>query len=611
MSQIEQGGAVFNNRLMLMIVVLHYCSVAVAQVSPPLLMAASPRDESIFIQWENPGQTINHLVEYKETIDGLWLSLPQPVVTPGIMLYGLQNDVAYDVRVSRITAEGQSPPAVVDSIVPTENFVPNWCEAVLSTGQSLAIGTGGLPVLSTEPFQNGYMLNWGRTAFIPLVEPVTGAVGPVGETMTTGMLSTLSQNASSDPNGDDRWFISCLQGAGAVPYSSLMQGSDIYQQLMVDIDSAKRHCLTAGRPLVVRALTVVHGETDQYQGTTAEEYQNYLLDWQADIKDDVFLRTGQSEETLLLTDQMSSWMSFGSPVPVTALGQYGAIAASGGKVVLTTPKYIFDSVDWLSHMTNYSYRRLGEYYAKAFRISIDQGMAWRPLMPESATLSGNVITVHFNVPVPPLVLDTIMVSRRVNYGFEYVDDCWSAAIDHISIISPMDVEIALSNVPVCGNTRIRYAYTGVVGAWTGRHIQGAIGGNLRDSDSTLATYIDGALPADFSPRLENWCISFELVAVNDEALMIGDLASTDEQDVVVWPNPSCRGFEVRVPAEWKSDVRYAIVSLTEQQVAQNRATTDAGGRFYVETGELRAGAYSLVLSDGVSSRRVQLVLVEE
>jgi hypothetical protein len=49
---------------------------------------------------------------------------------------------------------------------------------------------------------------------------------------------------------------------------------------------------------------------------------------------------------------------------------------------------------------------MGEKYAQVYFERVIQGHDWRPLEPKTVQRSNAVITLHFHVPVPPLVWDT-------------------------------------------------------------------------------------------------------------------------------------------------------------------------------------------------------------
>jgi hypothetical protein len=151
------------------------------------------------------------------------------------------------------------------------------------------------------------------------------------------------------------------------------------------------------------------------------------------------------------------------------------------------------------HLTNASYRWLWEYYAKAYKKVILDGETWTPLKPAWSTRAGTVVTVGFDVPVPPLVLDTNAVADPGWYGFEFHDDSGSPpVIVAVALAGPDTVEVTLSAEPSGSNERLRYAYTGIPGNWGGP-LTGPRG-NLRDSDPE---------PSLFGNTLYNWCVHFD------------------------------------------------------------------------------------------------------
>jgi hypothetical protein len=479
-----------------------------ADTVPPGTLVGSARDHAVFLQWNDAAPVTNHTIEYKPTSGNTWTTFSHPVSpASGITVTNLTNGVSYDFRVSAISAEGQSSPSAIASATPLAGAIHTSNNQIISTGQSLAEGSYAFPVLSTTQPYGNLMLNAAHTALIPLVEPVTGGESWTGETISSALANMVTSLAA--PVVPNYTSIVSLSAQSGTAYTGIKRGTPTYDEALTDIVAAKELSLAQNKTLVVRGITVIHGETDEYTPTSASQYEQNLVEWQNDYQSDARAITGQEEPVLLFTDQMSSWTSFGSAVPHVALGQYAAAKNNPDKIIMVTPKYIFDSVDWLSHMTNYSQRRLGEYYAKVYKKVVIDGEQWKPLMPETITMYGNVIHAQFHVPVGPLVFDTNAVMAQTNYGFEYADSFNSAYITNVQIISPDTVAITLSQVPTGPNPRLRYAYTGTVGAWTGSHIAGAARGNLRDSDMTPALHQDSAVPTYMGNYLHNWALTFD------------------------------------------------------------------------------------------------------
>lgn len=396
----------------------------------------------------------------------------------------------------------------------------SFLNTIISTGQSLAIGRVGSPALSTTQPYNNVMLSGagsgptnetgggGRglgTSLIPLVE-----VGQesIGSSMANGITHLT---------GDDNYQIGVINNAnGGTAYSGLKKGSSRYTLGMGQLDNISAAAETAGKQVRVIGVTNIHGETDNMNGVTYAQYKDYLEEWQSDYQTDVFAKTGQTGVLPMFTDQMSTCTSPYSNGKTTchiAQAQLDASEENPGKIILVGPKYFFNYIDQ-HHLTNSSYRWLGEYYAKVMYKVLIEGETWRPLSPDSATISGSEIFVNFHVPAGQLQFDTTMEPLKTNYGFEYYDSASSASITNVEIIDTDTVKITLSNTPTGSDQRIRYAYTGVTGVNGGE--AAAPRGNLRDTDPA---------PSQYGNTLYNWAVHF------DEPLAVAPSGGEDEYNL--------------------------------------------------------------------------------
>lgn len=380
---------------------------------------------------------------------------------------------------------------------------------VLITGQSLAVGVSGAPPLSTsQPFGN-LMFNTGVMAggeeldhWEPLVEgdtiPGSKAVVETMSSAFANLVTELSLEGAAAPSARHDLLVS-VHASGAKPYSHLKRGTKPYNNGMAQVTAGRDIAKKLGKSYVVRAIANVHGESDHAEKNT--HYQDDLLEWQADYEADVKAITGQSEPVPMFQTQMSSWtrMMKGTETSAIPAAQLGAHLASAGKVVLVGPKYHLPYAKDGVHLTAEGYRHMGEDYAKAYRRVVLESKRWEPLRPISVARDGAVITIKFVVPVPPIVLDTNLVSDPANYGFEYSDAAASSpTIARVQLTGPDTVAITLSAVPSAQDRHIRYAFTGTRGARSGP-TSGARG-NLRDSDATRSRS---------GHQLYNWCIHFD------------------------------------------------------------------------------------------------------
>lgn len=389
--------------------------------------------------------------------------------------------------------------ADVDAAPPFDFFDINH---VLCTGQSLSVGAVGSPPLSIKQpyanlmFEQGVIP--GGTALVKLVPLVETAV----ETMSSGMANDATKSAREvlfkglTPPRDDHVVLVSCHGVGGQPYSALKKGTVPYANGIAQTKAAKTIADGSKRTYVVRVVTNVHGESDHVAMNA--NYDKDLLQWQSDYETDVKAITGQTSSIPMLHTQMSSFTKYGQATSAIPQLQLDASRASGGKVVLVGPKYTSIYSSDGVHLTNAGYREMGEYYAKVYRQVVLEKKAWLPLGPKTIKREGTAITVDFDVPSPPLVLDTTLVSDPGSFGFEVVDDGKPAKIASVSLAGSTSVKIVLAAAPA-GAVRVRYAFTGIAGAAGGAKTGAR--GNLRDSDATTSAY--GPM------KLYNWCVHFD------------------------------------------------------------------------------------------------------
>ncbi|HVJ92741.1 MAG TPA: sialate O-acetylesterase [Labilithrix sp.] len=377
---------------------------------------------------------------------------------------------------------------------------------VLITGQSLAVGVSGAPPLSlTQPFGN-LMFNTGVMAganelerFEPLVEgdTIPGSKAVV-ETMSSGFANLVAERARAD-GGNVHDLLVSVSASGAKPYSRLKKGTKPYDDALAQVVAGRDISQKMGKSYAVLAVLNVHGESDHAEKKT--DYLQNLLEWQADYERDVRALTGQREPVPMFHTQISSWTRLMKGTETSAIpgAQLAAHVESGGKIVLVGPKYHLSYSKDGVHLTSEGYRHMGEDYAKAYHRVVVEGKRWEPLRPIAITREGERITVKFAVPVPPLVLDTELVSDPGDYGFEYSDaSASSPRITRVEVTAPDTVVVTLSAVPTADDRHLRYAFTGTRGARSGP--QTGARGNLRDSDAT---------PSRSGQRLYNWCVHFD------------------------------------------------------------------------------------------------------
>lgn len=421
---------------------------------------------------------------------------------------------------------------------------------VLITGQSNAVSNGGSPpIAAAQPFTNlmfdtgvmpmgqcdgnGCKVYQTPTAFVPLVEGDSFFNYTV-ETSSSGFGNEISHLAKEELKFGTRAgyplkhdVLVSNHGRSGNTYFCLRKLFCQYNidrghlspfaQGMMEVQSAKALAAAAGRTYVVRAVAAIHGESDHYgylapgghpefpmtgsDGTPAKikDYADGLVEWQQDYESSVRAITGQAQPVPLFISALSGWTTTrGSVVPQM---QLDAHVRAPGKVVYVTPAYPLTARNDCLHYDQNGYRRLGEYFAKVYSRVVFSGQRWEPVRPKQISRAGNVITVTFHVPVPPLTFDVTNVLDPGNFGFDVVDN--GTIVGSTAAVSgPDTVTITLAAAPA-GPLRLRYALNeplpGCIGPGTQGFGAGARG-NLRDSDEA---------PSLYGYALYNWAANFD------------------------------------------------------------------------------------------------------
>ncbi len=341
---------------------------------------------------------------------------------------------------------------------------------ILGTGQSLSLGQEGTPALSTtQPYDNLMFDTPGNPLDLSELNPL---VEVTRESMSSSLANWITAQSATH-----RALVS-VYGIGGTAYDNLKQGTAAYNLALAQVSAGMARASGLALTFGVPCVTVVHGEQDAIEGSLT--YEDDIIEWQADYETDIKAITGQTGSIPHLYTQVSSVAE--SDVP---LAQLRAHIADPENLILVGPKYHLPTPDG-SHLTNEGYRQMGEEYAKVYHKTFILRETWSPLRPLSAVRLGAVITVTFEVPEPPLALDTAgQVAAMTDMGFE-----WDGAetITDVSVASPTTVEVTLSGTPA-GAGRLLYAQR-----------SGEVAGNLRDSDATESLH---------GYALYNWCVHFD------------------------------------------------------------------------------------------------------
>lgn len=443
------------------------------------------------------------------------------------------SDIPPDASLDASDASDASDAEESDVYVPPPNppyeFKNYDYNHILSTGQSNSVGNGSSPPLSNSQPYNNVMFNSGvmtcaacdgqgcRTyenpnSFVPLKEGDRFFSHYTVETMSSAMANQITFLYNNHVS-----LVSNSGRSGNV-YKCLGKNScnwfpqDLYEpfaEALQQVRDAKRIAEDQNKSYAVRAITSVHGESDQNanifpqsnsNGSWAAQdvirnYKEALFEWQRDFEKDIKQITGQQENIPLLISQISGWNN--AKFSFVAQDQYLAQKEGNGKVLLVAPSYFLDFKNDCLHFSNKGTQWIGEYFAKVYERVIIKGEVWKPLMPNSLSyVGGNKFIINFHVPNPPLTFDTQRVAEIQNYGFELFDNNQAMQISSVKIVGN-SVEIITSTAPTTQNVIINYAQNQNPGTCIGPN-RGARG-NLRDNDQTLSK---------LGYSLYNWSVLF-------------------------------------------------------------------------------------------------------
>jgi hypothetical protein len=396
------------------------------------------------------------------------------------------------------------PSASASDARPAPSARPDWV-GVIGTGQSLAVGSGGRPVISTtQPYHNLKLTSAGPMpehpldeglvpTLVPLVEPIRD-YGNIhrsfqypnnifGETPHSAMANQLSATALARDQLDYvtihtvvGWGGRCMHdidkhGRGYAYPSSLWEARTIR-------DLAKEQ----GKTFVYGAVTLTHGECDATNDHYEEELRRLFVDYDADLR----AITGQADPVPLLVSQQCTFPAEGGPSAST-LAVWSAGVRWPNEIIDVGPKYQYAYLRDKVHLDAAGYVRLGEKYAEVFDVIVRQKKPWAPLQPTSARRSGNTIVLEFHVPNPPLAWDETLAPPHQGTFTEWARGRGFEVLTETRALTITNAEIRGSSVvltlrePAPPGVIVGYAIVQDAKVASGGDVHGRRG-QLRDSD---------------------------------------------------------------------------------------------------------------------------------
>jgi hypothetical protein len=260
-------------------------------------------------------------------------------------------------------------------------------------------------------------------------------------------------------------------GVGAQTMQAISPGGAVWSNMLVrGVVRARLMAAMAGKDFVWNEVFFDQGEGNVATDTTEGAYLARMgtLSTALDALATELGTLDGEDEVAWFYAQMPNFPYYGYPdYPWVPIDQLQAHINDPDTFWCVGPRYQYEYTD-NAHMTAAGQYSLGARKAIVARIRRDGG-SWTPVRPISAVRSGAVVDVTFEVPVPPLVLDTSVVSDPGDYGVTWRDagDGNSVSISSVAVQSPTVLRVTLDGTPTGTAQEIGIAIEATSGAAPG------------------------------------------------------------------------------------------------------------------------------------------------
>lgn len=317
-----------------------------------------------------------------------------------------------------------------------------------------------------------------------------------------GMAESLTQQL-----GADTVICTFPGGQGATALAQLSKGTEPYNRFIDDIAKASRLAQKGDcKRFYVPAVCFLQGESDiaDYPNT---DYTQLLLQFKEDINRDIKAITHQTEDVRIITYQANAlargdrFQPLSYDCPETRVPQsFIDLLLNDTLFWASGPTYPYPAVREVVHIDGPSQKQMGYMEALSALGILRHQQRIIGLLPTAVEPTDSSVTIHFRVPCPPLVFDTVQVAKAGNYGFSVITADNRDIATAITLDSSM-VNIHCSESPI--GCKARYAVNGEHMKSGNQH---GPRGNLRDSQGNRFTAI---INGQVRP-LHNWAFQFDV-----------------------------------------------------------------------------------------------------
>jgi hypothetical protein len=379
-------------------------------------------------------------------------------------------------------------------------------------GQSLSVGTNGVPLISTTPVSYAYTFNGGvrtygeggtaasnHASLVGLAEEI---YTNLGETPCSGMAQMIYQLLLTEDNVDltsatiNQKLLCSAPGQGGQTIAALQPGAGggtFDLRLTPDVTYGNSLAASAGMSFLFGAVGFMEGDadTDPASGSTRASYvtaQRLLRTNMEALQNTV---TGVNRTVPFAMIQVRLHPLF-STTPQIALAQNDL--ALDDEFCLAAPGWIFPAGADNIHYTNVGYKLAGAYLGLFIKRWLWDGIKMAPWKFEPILKMGNSIILSSAISGGyPWAFDTVQFDPG-NKGFTLVDNTGTAmTITSAVLCGPKAVKITAS-ATIPSGAKLRYGWIGASGA-------PGSSGVLRDTQGSAIVFE----PAGMAYPMHNWC----------------------------------------------------------------------------------------------------------
>lgn len=402
---------------------------------------------------------------------------------------------------------------------------------IICSGQSLMVGADAPGISFKESYYPLRMLGYissNAVNFSPLVN-AQGSLGyekpdrGIGEMFVESI--ERENNVSAYANEWERHLIVFANVAVGGKTIAELTDDSLFSRVANAISNTKMLCDKFGLEMDAPIWVWMQGEQDIKEAMSSADYKEALLAYQNKICNSLSTIAGITKRPKCVIYQPASQclytQDYGFNNPYHQfLNAYVELLKDNDEFLASSPAYIYDVSDAggrFVHLNARSYKVLGAYSGYTIKKYLIDGISMKGVIPINISVDNNTIKIKYNVPCPPLRIDTEWVKETplVNgvhtYGFNVVK---SDDTELISSVSVFDDTVTIECIESPIGAKLRYGLNGdrikIVASdyWgvDGRIYGGR--GNIRDCQGDFV-YKEIKELGGIKMKMHNWAYCFE------------------------------------------------------------------------------------------------------